>query len=186
MWEHRLHCLCAFSCSCRSLRHTARRLFQQIRDLRFDVRCNGIQALVHVPLKGGGRGSYSTVMWTFVIQSRSFSNYTRFQNNIVRHTARHTLRDANTLWEGLNLERSWNRLCAMQPLTTNSSFSTYVCGSKLSRASSYCSTMVPLGWSVFPTRLRVRYLVKCTRSLDLLLEHTLEVEPLIGDHDFHR
>ena len=33
--------------------------------------------------------------------------------------------------------------------------------------------IVPLGWSVFPRRLRVRYLPKHTHPLDLLFEHAL-------------
>ena len=40
--------------------------------------------------------------------------------------------------------------------------------------------IVPLGWPVFPGRLRVRYMLKDTRPFD----H--EFRPLIGDHNLHR
>ena len=45
---------------------------------------------------------------------------------------------------------------------------------------------VPLGWSVFPRRLRVRYLLKQTYHIDLLLDHAFDFRPLNGDHNLQR
>ena len=46
--------------------------------------------------------------------------------------------------------------------------------------------IAPPGRSVFTKCLRVLYLLTRTHLLELVLEHTLEFRPLIGDNDFHR
>ena len=66
-----------------------------------------------------------TVVYTLVAQSWSFGNLTCIESVIARQDARHTWSSA------LNPVRSKKRFCAMQPWTSNSSFSASVCGSKL-------------------------------------------------------